>query len=91
MIRVKDDYVILVDDNEYTVAIDKRKKDKKGNDLYKFIGYYGTLEGALKGLYSYMIRKGLSTKEFNFDETIGYVTRMHEEMVQMIEKAVKEF
>lgn len=90
MIRIKDDYVILVNEDEYTVAIDRKKKDKKGNDLYKNIGYYTTLENALKGLYNYMIRRGLSIKEFNLDEAIGYVTRMHDEMNQLIEKSLKE-
>lgn len=90
MIRIKDDYVIIANEDEYIAAIDRKRVDKKGNAIYKNIGYYSTLENALKGLYNYMIRKGLSENEYNLSEAIAYVTKMHEEMIKMIKEGVKE-
>ena len=88
MIRIKDDYVILVDNNEYTAAIDRHKKDKKGYDLYKELGYYSSFNGALKGIYEHMLRRGLSEKEFNLSEAIAFVTIMTDELNKMIDKKV---
>ena len=88
MIRVKDDYVILVDENEYTVAIDKKKKDKKGFDVYKHLGYYSTLESALKDLYAYMVRAGLSEKVYDLKSAIEYVGKMQQEMKELISERI---
>lgn len=88
MIRIKDDYVILVDDNEYTAAIDKHKKDKRGYDLYKDLGYYSTLKSAIKGIYAYMLRHGLSEKEYDLSEAIEYVEKVTKELNDKIDKAV---
>lgn len=89
MIRIKDDYVILVSEAEYTAAIDKHKIDKKGYPVYKELGYYSTFNGALKGIYEHMLRRGLSKKEFNLSEAIAYVTSMTDEMNKMIDERIE--
>lgn len=86
MIKIKDDYVILVDEAEYTAAIDKHKTDKKGYPVYKVLGYYSTFEHALKGIYDYMVRIGLQEKDYTLTEAIEYLTKMNNEMKSLIEK-----
>ena len=54
MIKVDENYYIDVDDNCYTVKIDMHKQDKKGSQIYTTEGYYGNLEGALKGVIKSM-------------------------------------
>lgn len=86
MIKIKDDYVILVDEAEYTAAIDKHKTDKKGYPIYKVLGYYSTFDRALKGIYEYMVRIGLQEKDYTLPEAIEYLTKMNDEMKSLIEK-----
>lgn len=88
MVRIKDDYVILVSETEYTAAIDKHKIDKKGYPVYKELGYYSTFNGALKGLYSYMVRRGLSEQDLSLAEAIEYVTKMNNEMKKLIDEKI---
>lgn len=86
MIRIKDDYVILVNNNEYTAAIDKHKKDKKGYDLYKELGYYSTFNTALKGIYAHMLRRELQEKEYTLEEAMKCAEKMHNEMIRKIDE-----
>lgn len=88
MIRIKDDYVILVNNAEYTAAIDKHKTDKKGYPIYKELGYYSTFNSALKGIYEYMIRIGLQEKDYTLSEAIEYLTKMNNEMKKTIDRRV---
>lgn len=89
MVRIKDDYVILVNNDEYTAAIDRHKKDKKGYDLYKELGYYSSFNNALKGIYEHMIRRGLQEKEYNLAEAIAYVTKMTDELKKKIDERIE--
>lgn len=88
MIRVYGDYVILVNNDEYTAAIDRHKKDKKGYNLYKDLGYYSTLSGALKGIYSHILKGELQKKEYQLDEAISVVKRITAELNEKIDKEV---
>lgn len=89
MIKIKDDYVILVNNAEYTAAIDKHKTDKKGYPIYKELGYYSTFNSALKGIYEYMIRVGLQEKDYTLSEAIDYLTKMNDEMKKLIDKKIE--
>lgn len=89
MIRIKDDYVILVNNEDYTAAIDKHKTDKKGYPMYKELGYYSTFNSALKGIYEHMIRIGLQEKDYTLPEAIDYLTKMNDEMNKMIDERIE--
>lgn len=89
MIRIKDDYVIIVGEAEYIAAIDRHKKNKKGYPIYKLLGYYSTFNNALKGIYEYMIRIGLREKDYTLPEAIDYLTKMNDEMKKLIDKKIE--
>lgn len=74
MIQIIDDYVIDVDENNYTVKIDKHKQttDKKGNvsNVYTIVGYYNNLKNAIIGIKNDMIRKSLSDGIISLESAI---------------------
>lgn len=88
MVKITEDYVILVNDDEYTAAIDKHKVDKKGCHVYKHLGYYSTLNSALKGVYSHMLKAGLMEKELELSEAIDLVAKVTKELNDKIDGKV---
>lgn len=91
MIKVYDDYIILVDDMSYTAAIDthKTQTDKKSGEekpVYNRIGYYSTIKGALKGIAKHDVNSKLETEEFSISETLRKIN----EASDRIEEILKE-
>lgn len=74
MIRVNDDYVIEVDEMNYTVKKDLHKKavDKNGEeyDMYKTLGYFNNLENALSGIIKNRLVTAYSDGEITLEEAI---------------------
>ena len=73
MIKVDENYYIDVDDNCYAVKIDMHKQDKKGSQIYTTEGYYGNLEGALKGVIKSMNKRKFSSGDFELKEALKIV------------------
>ena len=90
MIRVNEDYVVDVDKLCYAAKIDKHKKDKKDNDIYEVVGYYGTLEEALKGIVKFMNRCKLSEGVHTLKEAIQIITESNEYLARLLEEKVTE-
>lgn len=88
MIKITGDYVILVNEDEYTAAIDKHKVDKKGTHVYKVLGYYSSLNNALKGAYNHMLKAGLMEKDLNLSEAIEIVQNVTKELNDKIDGKV---
>ncbi|HBF66472.1 MAG TPA: hypothetical protein DDW34_12965 [Clostridium sp.] len=57
MIKLIRDYIIDGQAYDYALKLDTKKDDKNGNRVYSIIGYYGTVEGCIQGLYKVLCRK----------------------------------
>lgn len=78
MIRVIGDYLIDVDELNYTVKVDKHRTaiDKKtGAELpvYEVKGYYNSLDAAIKGVRDLAIANSLKGAEMSLNEAVKAV------------------
>ena len=88
MVRVNEQYVIDVDERCYTVKFDKHKTDKNGNAVYDVCGYYGTLEGAIKGVIKSMNSKALSEGIHTLEQALNVVMANNKQFEEILERAV---
>lgn len=90
MIRINDDYVIDVGENQsYVVKEDKHKENKKGEHVYVTLGYYTRLESALLGAKSHMIHKSMGEGEKSLDEAIRAVRDISNEFISVFRNVTK--
>ena len=85
MIKLFDDWVILVDEYNYTLA-EQRGFRKDGRPEYKTYGYWGSLEDAIKGFRQQLIRSRLKQR----DATLSEALRIIQESNAVIENLIKE-
>ena len=85
MIKLFDDWVILVDEYNYTLA-EQRGFRKDGRPEYKTYGYWGNLEDAIKGFRQQLIRSQLKQR----DATLSEALRIIQESNAVIENLIKE-
>ncbi|WMI80929.1 hypothetical protein [Anaerotignum sp. MB30-C6] len=57
MIKLIRDYCIDGQAYDYALKLDTKKDDKDGKRVYSVIGYYGTVDGCIQGLYKVLCRK----------------------------------
>lgn len=88
MIRVDENIIIEVDTFSYIAKADKHKQDKNGVDMFELIGYYSTLESALKGILRYKVARALDVKEFSLNEAIREVQRVKNEFGERIDEII---
>ena len=88
MIRLNTDYLIDVDDMNYTLVKDNHKTytDKNGIERKSFtnISYYSSLENALKGARKYFINKSLQEYEMTLGEAIKRILEVNKQFDEMI-------
>lgn len=90
MIRINDDYVIDVGENQsYVVKEDKHKENKKGEHVYATLGYYTRLESALLGAKAHMIHKSMGEGEKSLDEAIRAVRDISNEFISVFRNVTK--
>ena len=89
MIRIDDNYVIEVENNCYTVIIDKHKIGKTGVPLYEVVGYFKDLEGAIKGILRSKVNKSFQGNEYTLESALKLIAETHKEFELMLEKAMK--
>ena len=70
MIKLVNDYVVAVDSNNYTLQIDLHKINKKGEKLYKIVGYYGDLKGAIKACIKDMNKRKFEDGEHTLMQAV---------------------
>ena len=51
IIKLIDDYVIIGNDKDYSLAKYTGKKDKNGKDIFKIKGYYNSIPSCIKACY----------------------------------------
>ena len=78
MIKVTDKYYITANANCYTLQEKTKEKDENsknyGQEVFKDIGYYTTLEQCLKGILKASTREYVGTdREKSIHELIGFI------------------
>ena len=90
MIELFDGWKIDVDSHSYTLKKVMKGKSKDGKEIERedCRGYYGTLEGALKGLGKELVRDKVKDGSHSLTEAIQAVREARETMEKLlVEKA----
>ena len=97
MIRLFDDWVILVDDYNYTLAkeLGTRTDPKSGKERtdYKRYGYYGSLEKALEALSKEITKEELKSGSRTLGEAVRTIRESNarvESLLNDVMKAIEE-
>lgn len=86
MIELIDDYVILVDDYCYTLAKKKQTVDKRtGKTKLAYIGYFGTVEGALTALAKQLAKDKLKDAHTDLAGAVDAIRESNDEVKKLLE------
>ncbi len=89
MIKVNDNWAILVDDLCYSpVRLDRTKKDKRTPDkaYYRRIGYYATLEGALNRIAEEMTKAEFKDASVSLREATAIIQKCYGDIMGKMEQ-----
>ena len=89
MIRVNDDYVILVDTLNYTSCKDDHKTDKNGKPVYKTIGYFSNLEQALRGIIKDMNGRAFEAGVYSLQEALEIIKQSNKVFTDMLREVTE--
>lgn len=89
MVRVNDDYVVIVDALNYTSCRDCHKTDKKGNPLYKIIGYHSNLEQAVKRVVEDMKARALEADTYSLQEALEIIRQSNKAFTDMLKEVLE--
>ena len=70
MIELIEGYYIFGGDKDYTLKRATGGTDKNGEPVYKFVGYYGSVSGAIKGCYNDLARKMIQSNTYSLDQAV---------------------
>lgn len=92
MIELIDNWVVLVDDYNYTLArITGTRIDKKTgreSPAYKVQGYYRSLESAVKALGEQLIRDCLKDRRTSLAEAVHTITESNKRMETLLHEVL---
>lgn len=89
MIKIDEDFSIIVDDNCYIVC-KFSYKNKNGEDVYKNLTYHRTLKEALTALIRKKQIKLVAENELTLQQAINEFKRIEEEFEQALKENIKE-
>ena len=87
MVKLTDDWVILIDQYEYTLAKDTHKTQNingKMSVVYKYYSYYGSLRFAMMGYREILIKEKLKGDVFTIDEAIKEIKEVDDQIKLML-------
>lgn len=89
MIKINDKFCIDADENQFmlkelTTIQDKESKNF-GEERIVTLGYYTTLEGAIKGLEKILIRRAIRIKDFTIKTIVDEIRAVHEDIFKVLE------
>ena len=82
MVTLENGYEIQVEDMNYTLL--KKSVSKNGNEIAKRIGYYTSLESALKGYMDICISKKLEEDVYSLKDAIQMVRAERERIERLV-------
>lgn len=98
MIRVNEDYIIEIDTYNYIAKMDQHKKGQVKDratgeyievDVFKTVGYYKDLSGAIKGIINDMSRRQLSDGRFSLEDAIHIIRENNGKVYDLLEKVLE--
>lgn len=98
MIQINDDYIVQIDNFNYTVMRDAHRKTTRTDkatgevietDAYITVGYYGDLAGAIKGVIEDMNRRELKDGIHTLKEALEIVTKNNNRFYELLDKVTK--
>lgn len=94
MIKIFGDWVVLVDDLNYTLAKIKgtRIDSKTGKERtdYKIYGYYRDLASALKALSEELVREKLKDSVAGLDEAVRTIRESNKRVEDLLKEALQD-
>lgn len=88
MIRINDDYVVIVDQYNYTLSRDLHKTDKDGQPTYRRVSYHTDLSGALKAFRREYVRLRLKDGCMSLSQAVNTILASNAKVAQIIEDSV---
>lgn len=82
MIHIKDDYYIDSDAYQFILKQDMHRVDKEGKPVFDLIGYYATVEQALRGYLKTQMRGYASKPDIEIGEALDFFEQMIKELVE---------
>ena len=86
MIRLTDDIVIEVDDTNYTLVQKTGKFTKKGVPIRKAIGYYVTLEMAVKAAIEFLNKLELSGDVYSLKQALDIIQKNTDNLNELLKR-----
>lgn len=90
MIELLDNYVLDVDDHCYTLKQDTGKTDKRGNRVYKTLGYFGDVTGALHALVKELAREKHKHACTSLNEAVNAIREDNTRVENLIKTEIGE-
>lgn len=86
MIRLTDNLVIEVDDRNYTLVSETGKFTKKGVPIRTTIGYYPTLESAVKASIEYVNKRELSNAVYSLKQALDIIQKNTAKLNELLKR-----
>lgn len=93
MIRVNEDFIIKTYSQGYKVYRELHKNDKKGNQIYNFLGYATDISHALGMIQRKMEKEKTDEREWTLKEAIEQFKKIHDDLYKdflSIEQSIKK-
>ena len=90
MVQVNKKFFIDADIHQFILKEKTTVKDKEsenyGKEIYNILGYYGTMESAIKGLQKILLRREVMSKDMNLKEVVKAITRINDEVTKIFKE-----
>ena len=91
MVKVTDKYFIEVESSplQYTVKrlVPPKKQKDDATPRYRVLGYYMSVEGALKSLVDQVVADDLSEGLYTLSEALAHIVEQRDELRRVIDEA----
>lgn len=93
MIKLFDDWVIVVNDKDYALArykgtrVDKHGKETPNVAVY---GYFGTISGALQVLSQELVRQGLKGRDTTLAEAVRVIRESNDKVCNLLARVLED-
>lgn len=84
MIKLVNGYVVKIDTLGYTLMLTTDKTDKHGKTVYKSLGYYSTLQSAIKACIREINREQFSKNTYSLAEAIKIIEENNKLMSDLL-------
>lgn len=86
-IKLIDGYECFVDSQNYTLA--RRRKNQKGEEYLTTLGYYSSLEGALRGLGRALATDALENRSMGLTDAVRTIVESNKRLEELIKVTLR--